>query len=167
MDEALRIPSIPSFSSVSSTDFYDLKIRQDSIESAYASQIESISATLISLAKITGPSVFAGALLQANEQLKVLTVSLAMPYSERDSFLMRNGTQSSTFRSSLLKEVASSRKTAKKSLSRRRSPNYLQTRSSLNRFQTTDQPSMRQSFGRGNRSFRNFPSSSQSAGPPQ
>jgi hypothetical protein len=158
IDESRLQPSCPSILPISSSDFYDLKIKQDSVESAYASQIESISKTLVALTRVWGPSTESGALLQAHEQLKILTMALAVPYSERESFLMKNGAQTSVFRSSLLKEVASARKSAQKSSLRRRlSPNSRNSSSAFRpysnhvRFESGRGSS---SSYRGNRPFR-------------
>jgi hypothetical protein len=114
----------PPFSPIRSSDFYELKVHQDSIEASYISQIEDISATLIAVTKFLGPSAATGALLHAHERLKILGISFAFPYSDREAFLTRNGAQSSTFRQSVLKELATARKSAKKSTPRFRARSY-------------------------------------------
>jgi hypothetical protein len=152
LDEAKLQASHPSVRPISSADFYDLKIRQDSVESAYAAQITSISETLMALAKVWGPSTETGALLHAHDQLKILTLALSVPYSERDSFLLKNGSQTSLFKASLMKDISAIRKSARRSSMRRKS-NTIPT---INYYPRSQQSSQRQDYGRQPNTFKPY-----------
>jgi hypothetical protein len=131
------VPIHPAFESISSSDFYEIGIRQDSIEAAYSAQLEVISQILVAAVKQIGPTSVSGALLYAHEQVKVLVGAFAFPFRDRESFLLKNGVHASVFKQSILKDLAASKmkqksKTGSNKFGRRRryQPSYSSSSSS-------------------------------------